>query len=157
MARIKVNLDEIPDGFEVIEPGKYLAKVVDIEEEESSSGNPMLVWTWQITEGEYSGRELKSFTSLQEHALFGLKEHLTAFGLSGDLDFDTDKLIGKKARLTVGKTTVKSRNTGEDMEVNRINSVTAAGKGGAAKGGAKGKSKAETSQANGGGDDDIPF
>jgi len=123
MVRIKMNLDEISDSFEVIEPGKYNAKVHDIEEKDSSSGNPMLEWTWKIIGGEYNGREIKSFTSLQEHALFGLKSHLSAFGMKGSVEFDTDKLIGKKAKLVIGKTVVKNRNTGDDMEVNRITSI----------------------------------
>lgn len=150
MPRIKVNLDEIPEGFEIMEPGKYLAKVTDIEEEESASGNPMLVWTWSIAEGDYKGKELKSFTSLQDHALFGLKEHLTAFGLEGDLDFDTEKLMGKKARLTVTKTTIKSKNTGDDIEVNRVNAVSAA------KASTKGK-KPPVPAGDDGDDNDMPF
>ena len=126
MARIKVNLNEIPDGFEVMEPGKYSAKLFDVEESESTKGNPMLVWTWVIDQGEYQGKEIKSFTSLQEHALFGLKEHLEAFGLSGELDFDTDKLLNKKVVLTVSKSKTKSKKTGEDIEVNRVDAVSQA-------------------------------
>ncbi len=125
MARIKINLDEIPDGFEVMEPGKYPAKLFDVEESESTKGNPMLIWTWIIDGGEYHGKEIKSYTSLQEHALFSLKEHLEAFGLSGNLDFDTDKLLNKKVSLTITKTKIKNRNTGEDMYVNRVERVSA--------------------------------
>lgn len=145
MARIKVNLNEIPDGFEVMEPGKYSAKLFDVEESESAKGNPMLVWTWVIDRGEYLGKEIKSFTSLQEHALFGLKEHLEAFGLSGELDFDTDKLLNKKVVLTVSKSKTKSRKTGEDIEVNRVDAVSQAKAG-------RAKPQIEISD-----DDDPPF
>ena len=119
MAKVKINLDEISDGFTLLEPGNYGATLFDCEEEMSSKGNPMLIWTWQVGDNE-----IKSYTSLQEHALFGLKEHLEAFGLSGEVDFDTDRLIGKKVQLSIGITKVKSRTTGEDIEVNRINKVS---------------------------------
>ena len=147
MVRLNMNLDEISDGFEVIPAGEYTAKVVDIEEKDSSKGNPMLEWTWSITDGSSAGSEVKSFTSLQEHARFGLKEHLTAFGLKGEVDFDTDRLLKKKAKLLIGVSTVKSRNTGEDMEVNRVEKILPAK-----------SSKPKTAEIDDDdGDDDLPF
>ena len=124
MVRITLNLDDVGSSFTLIEPGRYPARVVDIEEKESSTGNPMLAWSWELEGGDYSGQEIMSFTSLQDHALFGLKEHLEAFGISGEVDIDTDKLIGKTAMLTITKTKTRSRNTGEEIEVNRVNLVS---------------------------------
>lgn len=124
MVRITLNLDDVGNTFTIIEPGRYPARVVDIEEKESSTGNPMLAWSWELEGGDYSGREIMSFTSLQDHALFGLKEHLEAFGISGEVDIDTDKLIGKTAMLTVVKAKTRSKNTGEEIEVNRVNLVS---------------------------------
>jgi len=124
MVRITLNLDDVGNTFTIIEPGRYPARVVDIEEKESSTGNPMLAWSWELEGGDYSGREIMSFTSLQDHALFGLKEHLEAFGISGEVDIDTDKLIGKTAMLTITKTKTRSKNTGEEIEVNRISLVS---------------------------------
>jgi len=125
MVRITLNLDDVGSSFTIIEPGRYPARVVDIEERESSTGNPMLVWSWELEgDRDYSGREIKSFTSLQDHALFSLKQHLEAFGISGEVDLDTDKLIGKTAMLTITKTKTRSRNTGEEIEVNRVSLVS---------------------------------
>lgn len=129
MAKIKINLNEIPDGFSILPAGKYSAKLFEVEETESAKGNPMLVWTWLIDGGEHQGHELRSYTSLQEHALFGLKEHLEAFGLSGDLDFDTDKLLNRRVMLTVTQAKVKNRKTNEDMDVNRVEAVGAVSSG----------------------------
>jgi len=124
MVRITLNLDDVGSSFTIIEPGRYPARVVDIEEKESSTGNPMLVWSWELEGGDYSGREIRSFTSLQDHALFGLKQHLEAFGISGEVDIDTDRLIGRTAMLTITKTKTRSRNTGEEIEVNRVSLVS---------------------------------
>ena len=125
MVRITLNLDDVGNTFTIIEPGRYPARVVDIEEKESSTGNPMLVWSWELEGVDgHVGQEIKSFTSLQDHALFGLKQHLEAFGISGEVDLDTDKLIGKTAVLTIAKAKTRSKNTGEEIEVNRINLVS---------------------------------
>ena len=131
MVKISVNLNEVESSdFEIVDAGKYNAKVTDVIEKESSSGNPMLVWSWEILGGDFEGVSLKSYTTLQSHALFGLKGHLTAFGIDGDLDgFETDAMIGKTAQLTVTKNKVVSRDTGEDIEVNRISKVGPGNKG----------------------------
>jgi len=121
-----MNLNDIPDGPAGINPGKYIAKLTDVIEEESqSSGQPTLVWYWEIVSSadgdrSFEGKEIKSWTSLQEQALFGLKNHLEAFGESGDVDVETDKYIGKKAVLVVGKNKYKSKRTGEDVEGSKI-------------------------------------
>jgi len=125
MVKLSVNLDDVESmSFEIIPAGIFDAKVTDIMEKESSSGNPMLVWSWEVITGEHDGASLKSYTTLQAHALFGLKEHLTAFGIEGDLDgLETDSIIGKTAQLKVTKNVVVNRESGEDMEVNRVSKV----------------------------------
>ena len=124
MPRVAVNLDNISDGFKLIEPGDWLSELIECDEETSSTGNPMLVWTWQITEGSSKGDFIKSFTSLQDHALMGLKEHMIAFGSKGgEIDINTDRLIGRKARLRIRTVPIKHRETGEDMNVSRVDSV----------------------------------
>ena len=128
MVRLNVNLDEVGSARAVIPAGRYEARLTDCTEKQSSTDNPMLEWTWEISAGDHQGAELRSFTSLQEHALFGLKSHLEAFGVSGEVDMDTDKLVGKSAVLVVVTKTIKNRNTDEDMEVNRINMVLPAAK-----------------------------
>ncbi len=130
MVRLRLDLNDIADAPESIPPGKYLAKVEEIVEEESQSGKPKLVWEWEILEGENKGRKMRSHTSLQEHALFGLKDHLTAFGMGGSVDFDTRELIGKRANIIVGKKRIKDRDTGERVEITQVTDVKPAGKSG---------------------------
>lgn len=115
MANLKIDLTGV-DTIETVEAGKYVAKVVDVEETESKAGNPMLAWSWEIQDKCAEGVILKSFTSLQPNALFGLKGHLAALGANtaGKIDLNTKKLHGKKAVLTVSKT---------DDDRNRVESV----------------------------------
>lgn len=125
MVKLTVNLDGVGEAREVIAAGRYEAKVTEIEQGDSQSGNPMLTWSWEITSGENAGHEIRSYTSLQEHALFGLKAHLVAFGAEpeGEIDLDTDKLIGKKAIIVVTKEQIANRDGSGMVDVNRVKSV----------------------------------
>lgn len=131
MARIKMALGDIEGGGGVmIEPGQWLAELQDCGEQESSNGNPMLVWFWEIKEGPSEGLDIKSYTSLQDHALFGVKEHLVAFGADedADIDLDTDQLIGRQAILTIGKAKFRDKDSGEEREASRVNAIKSAKK-----------------------------
>jgi hypothetical protein len=66
-------------GFR-IEPGEYKAECLQVIEEESSTGNPMLTWTFQLQEGTANGRRLRYWTSLAPQALWKLQSALEAFG-----------------------------------------------------------------------------
>jgi hypothetical protein len=125
MVKLSVNLDGVGEAREAIEAGRYEAKVTEIEQGDSQSGNPMLTWSWEITSGDHAGHEIRSYTSLQEHALFGLKSHLAAMGLDtdGELDFDTDKLIGKRAIIVVTKAQIQNKQGDGMVDVNRVNAV----------------------------------
>ena len=148
MARIKVNMDEIPD-FQMPEAGKHRSKLVDCEKEISQAGNDMLVWKWEVTEGDSEGRTINSYTSLLDDALGGLKTHLKAFGFDGEVDVDTDKLIGKKATLVVVKRKYRDRDTGEEKESSSVANVLPDSKAAA--------SKPKVSAVVQESDDDIPF
>jgi hypothetical protein len=115
--RIKMNLNDVA-SMTIIPAGKYVLKLTDVAEEKSSKGKPMLVWTWKIVGGEYKGKTMKSWTSLQEEALFGLKNHLEAFGYKGDVDVDPRKLINKQVAGIVVIDTYLDKN--EEKESSKI-------------------------------------
>jgi len=79
----------------------------------------MLVWYWKLVSGEEKGKEIRSFTSLLDNALFTLKMHLEAFGLSGKVNIDTGKLIGRYALLVIGLREGKTRG-GSDAEFSNV-------------------------------------
>lgn len=95
-------------------PGTYRAAVKQVElREGKSSGKPYLNWTFQVLEPPFVGRVVYLTTSLQEHALFRLKEVLVALGEDANLvelevDEDTNLLtypqvVGKEVLLRVGE------------------------------------------------------
>ena len=114
MARIRVDMDEIPD-FVSMSPGRVRAKLVEAEEDVSQAGNDMIVWKWVGVEGENEGLTINSYTSLLDNALGGLKTHLKAFGYEGVVDVDTRKLQGETVILVI--TSRKYRDSsGEEQE-----------------------------------------
>lgn len=152
MARIRVNLDEIPD-FVSMSPGKTRSKLIEVENDVSQKGNDMLVWKWEGIEGENEGRTINSYTSLLDDALGGLKTHLKAFGYNeGEVDVDTRKLHGKTALLIIAMRKYRDRDTGEEREGASVSNVLPDSKKASA-GEASTKSKARISK----GSDDVPF
>lgn len=102
MAKLSYDLTEIPDIVE-LEQGRATARLVACTKGKSkASGNPTLTWEWMFLTGPNKGTRGRSWTSLQDHALGGLKQHLMAFGYKKVVDIDTEDLIGKKVTLVVG-------------------------------------------------------
>lgn len=77
---------EANGGSFYIEPGTYPMKIVDVTQEESSTGNDMIVAEFELTGGgkKIKGKTLKSWISCQEQALFKLKQLLVALELEDD-------------------------------------------------------------------------
>jgi hypothetical protein len=99
---LRYNLAQIPD-IVTVEPGKYIARLKSVTQGASkSSGQPMLTWKWTLLNGPNKGQVVTSWTSLQEQALSGLKQHLLAFGMKGKVNASTDVLIGKTVILVMG-------------------------------------------------------
>lgn len=154
MARLQVNLSDVETEYDPIPSGQYVARLVGAKEETSSSGNPMIVWQWKIMRGDHKGREIRSYTSMQPQALFSLKEHLEAFGVDadGEIDIDTNELVGRMATIDVLKTTATVR--GEEREVDRVEAVRPA----PADLQSQQAAASDADKAEGaGGSDDIPF
>jgi len=125
MVRFKVNLDELPDGFMIYDPGNYAVKLVGCEKKTSSTGNPMLEWTWEFIQGDYKGKTIKSWTSMLVEGGSALKNHLAALGYASLSSVDTEKDVGKKMILVVTKELIEDKETHEDKPVNRVKYVKA--------------------------------
>lgn len=107
---VTVNFSETSNSdFDVIPAGKYHAKVTSGEMKESgpNANNPgaqYINWEFTIQEGTQEGRKVWTNTSLLPHALFTLKNLLSAVGLetSGSLDFEINDVLTNDCILTVG-------------------------------------------------------
>jgi hypothetical protein len=116
--KLNYNLDDIKDFS--LTPGKYLAKVVKVEQGLSAKKKPMLTWTWKLLSGPNKGSETKSWTSLVENALGNLKNHLVALNFHGVVRTNSAALIGRKAILILGETISADKDGNERTFVNVI-------------------------------------
>lgn len=115
--KLTINLDGIPDIGIMPEPGKHRAKLVSCEEDVSqSSGNDMYVWLWEVIAGDSIGRRIKSYTTLAEDALGGLKMHFKAFGVPDgeEVDVDTDEFVDRTAIILCVSSKYRDRDSGEE-------------------------------------------
>ena len=111
MPKLNKNLAKQADEAEVqdfspLPEDTYRAKLLEVEQKEGrQSGKPYWNWTFEVTEGDHTGRRLWVITSLSEKALFKLKEVFQAFGYT--TDSDTDEMIGEEVRLVVSQMVIE--------------------------------------------------
>lgn len=99
---VHIDFSNAPSD-EAPESGTYPCVITKVEETVSqSSGNPMLVVDFKITDGDYEGRQIRSFQSLQPQALFAVKGMLKALGTdtSESLEIEPNELVGQELLVT---------------------------------------------------------
>ena len=100
--KVHVNLNEVK-GIEAVPEGIYSIRVDKVESKNSkSSGKPMIAIETSVTDGEFMGRMLFINLSLDEKALWKVKDFYTACGVGwADDGFETDDLIGAELKAQV--------------------------------------------------------
>jgi hypothetical protein len=105
---INLGTDDIKDwsgegGFQPPEvpAGEYTLDVLAVKQETSKSkGNPMLVVTFAVSDGDYAGKELTGYYTLTQKALGRVKRLMMAVGARLD-KIRTDEIVGGRLRATV--------------------------------------------------------
>lgn len=90
-------------GFRVPE-GTYRAKLIEVEQSVSKGGNPMFVWTFEISAGEQAGFQLKSFTAITPAAMWKVAEIVEALGVGQTgsvVKFKRSDVINRECGLAV--------------------------------------------------------
>ena len=103
MAIIKLGkpLEDIPSGFEPIPDGQYPARIVDCAIDKTKKGDDMLVFTFEVTEGDFAGRKLWDRAVLTENALWKVKQYAELIGLESGDEIDTQDFIGIECLVEV--------------------------------------------------------
>ena len=102
----EVDLTEVQDNFRVPD-GNYKVKCTDIEQTVSKGGNPMFVWTFQISEGQHAGFESKVFTAITPAAMWKVAETVQALGVGQTgsvVKFKRTDVIGKECGALIEAT-----------------------------------------------------
>ena len=101
----EVDLSSVDNsgGFHIPE-GTYRAKLVEVEQSVSKGGNPMFVWTFEISAGEHKGFQLKSFTAITPAAMWKVAETVEALGIGQTgttVRFKRSDVINRECGLAV--------------------------------------------------------
>lgn len=87
---------------EPIDPGTYAATISNLTEKVgSSSGKPYLALELTVQDDDFDGRKVFDNVSLQENALWKLKELAEAAGVEIDDEFDTEDFLGCELSIVV--------------------------------------------------------
>jgi len=87
--------------------GSYSARIVELKEGTSKTGNPKLDVVYEITHQGFEGRKAFRSLSLQSNALFSFKRLLLATGewdeddLKGPMQIDTAEIVGLEVCVVV--------------------------------------------------------
>ena len=102
----EVDLSGVSDGFSIPD-GNYRVKCVDIEQSVSKGGNPMFVWTFEVSEGDHRGFQSKVFTAITPAAMWKVAETVIALGVGQTgsvVKFKRADVIGKECGALIEKT-----------------------------------------------------
>lgn len=91
------------ESFARCSEGVHTAKLIEIEEAITQSGDDMLKATFEVISGQDKGCRVFDNFTLSDKALWKLKQFLVSAGVKADgkVAVDLDKLIGKVCDITV--------------------------------------------------------
>ncbi len=115
---MKLKFTEIGSGdFEPIPEGRYNIKVTESKTGTSATGNPKIDCTYEVIHEDFKGRKVWHTFSLQQKALFALKNFLTA--CDSDVinkDLDAEDVVKEMAGLSCScYITPAKSTTGKDV------------------------------------------
>lgn len=100
----EVDLTDVQDQSYAIPDGMYRAKCTEVSQDVSKSGNPMFVWEFMITQGEFSGRTFKSWTAITPAAMWKVAEIVIALGIGQQgqvVKFKRQDVLNKECGLVM--------------------------------------------------------
>jgi len=108
---VSVDFTGVEAGGRPCPDGTFKCEVQSISQEESSTGNPMLVAKFKVLQGKGKGAIIYDNLSLQPQALFRLKALCEALGIEADAatDLDLDEFVGQEVVIDVENETYEDK------------------------------------------------
>ena len=116
----EVDLSDVQDQSYAIPDGTYKAKCIEVSQDVSKSGNPMFVWEFQITEGQYTGRTFKSWTAITPAAMWKVAETVIALGIGQQgqvVKFKRQDVLNKECGLVMEQDEYNGKPTSRILRV----------------------------------------
>ena len=118
----EVDLTDVSDGF-TIPDGNYKVKCLDVEQSVSKGGNPMFVWSFEVSEGPNKGFQSKVFTAITPAAMWKVAETVMALGVGQTgsvVKFKRTDVVGKECGALIEKTEYNGQ---ERSQISRVMSL----------------------------------
>ncbi len=103
----EVDLTDVQENSFVIPDGNYKAKCIEVEQQVSKGGNPMFVWTFEVSEGPHKGFQSKVFTAITPAAMWKVAETVQALGVGQTgqvVKFKRSDVLNKECGALIEKT-----------------------------------------------------
>lgn len=103
----EVDLNDVEISGFTIPDGTYRIKCIDVEQSVSKGGNPMFVWSFEVSDGPHQGFSLKSFTAITPAAMWKVAETVIALGIGQvgtTVKFKRSDVIGKECGALIEQT-----------------------------------------------------
>lgn len=100
----EVDLSDVQDQSYAIPDGTYKARCIEVSQDVSKSGNPMFVWEFELTDGQYAGRTFKSWTAITPAAMWKVAETVIALGIGQQgqvVKFKRQDVLNKECGLVI--------------------------------------------------------
>lgn len=123
---VSVDFTGVESGGRACPDGTFKAEITSAVEEESSTGNPMVVAKFKILNGKGKGALIYDNLSLQPQALFRLKALCEAVGIEADgaADIDLDDLLEQEILVDVENETYEGKKRPRAVGYAAIDSAT---------------------------------
>ena len=99
LINLDFNLEDVSTEREILPPDQYEAKIFDAEATMSSNGNPMIIITWEIMDGEFAGRRWKDYVVLT--VPWRVKQYAEVVGIESGTELDTEDFIGAEGIIEI--------------------------------------------------------
>ena len=122
-----VDLTEVQDQS-LMPDGTYRVRCANVEQSVSKGGNPMFVWDFEVSGGQYAGRVFKVFTAITPAAMWKVAETVQALGVGETgkvVKFKRSDVVGKECGAVVEKT---EYNGNERSQISRVIPLSEIGK-----------------------------
>lgn len=104
----EVDLTGVEAGGQFVIPdGNYRVRCVEVEQQVSKGGNPMFVWTFEISDGPHKGFQSKVFTAITPAAMWKVAETVVALGVGQHgqvVKFKRSDVLNKECGALIEKT-----------------------------------------------------
>jgi hypothetical protein len=108
---VSVDFTGVEAGGRPCPDGTFRCEITSMVEEESSTGNPMIVAKYKVLNGKGKGAVIYDNLSLQPQALFRLKALCDALGVEADsaTELDLDEFVGQELVIDIENETYEDK------------------------------------------------